>query len=179
MTLHREKPGGHSDGSDAITARQLNAWDVNLSRAIDGAEGGDYATNGPINIDDGSGGALNNLSIIGLLRFKLGAFLQLLVGTAIADSADLTLDPADGQYREFTAPTANRNHDMVAAGHTGKLLRLTRADAAGFGITIRRSGFAGSYIVLLSNPQSYALLYDDGTNWRLLSHANATPGAHA
>jgi len=119
------------------------------------------------------------------LQFIAGKLLDLSVGSQIANTSDnLTLDPADGQIREFEATSsAARDHEMRNAGAAGRFILFTNPGGNSHAITIRRSGFSGSYIVELpATPTDdfyAALLYDDGSNWRLGIGMNCSPGTDA
>jgi len=121
-----------------------------------------------------------NVASGGVMNFADGSLMEMSVGANISDSDQQTLTPLSGEVRRFADPTANRNHDMVAAGNIGRKLWLSRTGTGAFGIVIRRSGFAGAAIVTLpSATWSSVLLVDDGTNWRVAMHTGATPGAEA
>ena len=178
MTFTRAKPSGWTADVDTWTAFQANKVDLNASQGVDGTSGGSYTPSAAINI---TGSGLGNVDISGNMAILVGATLELVAGTAIADTDDQTLNPTGGLIREFAAPaSAQRDHDLVAAGNKGRLLWLTRPGSGANAIVIHRSGFSGAAIVTLpASTWSTALLYDDGAAWRLLNHADATPGAHA
>lgn len=191
MTFARVNPFGWTDDIATITAAHINGIDINQSRAIDGNAGGAYTPSGVVEID-GSGfksdnigdstvtGAMDAAATGGIFRALVGGFLELRHGANIADTDNLTLDPADGLIREFATQSGDRDHDLVAAGNDGRFLWLVAYDAVGRTFTIRRSGFAGASIVAMNvNPWSFAVLRDNGTNWRLLGGYSITPGTLA
>lgn len=181
MAFPRQKPTGYTDDVDVIKGSEATGIDTNQSNAIDGAAGGSYTPTGPINITDAGGGGLGDVDVTGTVTMKSGAMLEFTAGATISNTDNQTIDPADGLIREFAAPTAGqRDHDIVAAGNKGRMVWITRPSSGGNAIVIHRSGFAGAAIATLpASAWSSVLLYDDGTNWRLLDHADATPGAHA
>lgn len=178
MTFSRQKPLGYTDDLDVISAAEADGLDTNQSLAVDGAAGGSYAPSAAITI----GGA--GLTMDAPFVLNVGALLQLAVGVTIANVDNQTLGPTAGIVRNMAIPTGNHVHAMVAAGNAGSLLMIAINDTAGTNsVQINRSGFVGGppYIVLFPAGIAWkcALLYDDGTNWRLLGHYGCTAGSQA
>jgi len=159
-----------------IPASLLNALRVWFPDMLDGAAGGSWTPTSAITI---GGSGLTIASTAGLTVSATG-MLTLVPGGDITDSNNQTLGPANGMIQRFTNPIGARVHDMVAAGNNGRMVFLVRNATGAFNIDINRSGFGATYIVRLpASTWSAALLFDDGTNWRLLLGAGATAGAHA
>lgn len=170
---------GYSFGA-VLPSAHMTSITGQLPYAIDGNGGGSYSPTGAINISDASGGGLGNVDVMGAFEITTSGFLHLRHGPTIADSDNQTLTPAVGIMQEFAVPAGTRNHDIVAAGNDGRCFIVRRPATGAFGIIIHRSGFAGAAIVTLPlSTWAAALLYDDGTNWRLGLQGSCTLGADA
>lgn len=183
MTFFRAHPAAHVAGTDVYAPPELNAWDLNIARAVDGAAGGRCSPSAPI-IIGGAGLILTAATKLGATSAPdslrtTGYPVRLSYGGELPDADNLTLDPAAGIIRRFRDPTALRNHDLVAAGNVGSLLWLSTYVTNVWQIIVHRTGFVGAYVVMLQAGYSSALLYDDGTNWRLLYGLNVAPGVDA
>lgn len=174
MTITRVNPAGWTEGVDNITATQANQMDENHTHAVDGVGGGTYAPASAINVG-GSGVTMQGpLIMSGSLAVK-----QYRTTTA-TDVDNQTFGPTH-DIIVFPTPGAARDHDLVAAGTTGRTITFKRPATGNFDIQIRRSGFVGNDIVtLVALQNAVATVFDDGTNWRLLHFSpQATPGADA
>lgn len=167
-----------TDDDTVVPASYLNRIRVDIGNAIDGAGGGSYTPSSVINIQ---GAGFGTVDVVTLLEIKLGGQIVFPVGAQITDANNQTFTLAQGQVREFATPTGARVHDLSTTGvTTGSWIHFMRPAAGAFNIDINRSGFGGVYIVRLpAATWAAATVYYDGTNWRLRSHASATPGAHA
>lgn len=93
MTFTRVKPAGWTDDIDTITAAELNALDINITRAIDGNAGGSYSPSANINVTDGSGGGFGNMDFRGASIVRSGGTITMQSGSthAIASGATMTM----------------------------------------------------------------------------------------
>lgn len=168
-----------------VAASILNTWRTNISRAIDGNAGGTYTPTAPVIVNNGGGTSAietNDIDLTGIAAFTVGASMRLVKGAIIADAADKTLDPDDGLVQYFAQAAADRYHDVVAAGTSGRFFVLIKDNLAGFTINIHRTGHAvaaGDLIRLPAASWCSVILYDDGANWRVMIHVAGTIGTLA
>lgn len=174
MTLSDPTSGSGWSFGEVLASADLNTIALQQPDALDGAAGGSYTPSSAITVN-GSG------MVIGGSGLSLNGVLDLSVGSDISDTNNQTIDPADGTIQRFADTTGARDHDLVSAGNSGRLLLVMAAVRdSPEDITIRRSGYAGNYIVQLPySAWCWAILYDDGTNWRLGAHEGCTVGTDA
>lgn len=182
MTFVRANPGGWTDGTDGPTPKQLHHMQVNVSRALDGEGGGSYTPIGPINISDnaGAGGALGNVDVHGLMLFSSVARVALKPGS-LPNTDNQTLGIASGgQILRFVPSAAVRQHQMDNAGATpGDWIIFISTAGSGNTLSLYKAGAAPGYaagdliVQCAAGAHVCALLYFDGTDWRLGEHSPA------
>ncbi len=190
----KQWPTGLTDLVDIIKGLKLATLDTFVSRAIDGTGGGTYSPTTKIDITAAGGSGLGDVDEVGtftlksgsLLTSASGAFIKFIAGsildlplspTAIPDD-NSDVDPANGQIRLCTVPTAQQDHHLTASGNRGRWVLFVRPPTGNFSIIFHRPGSAAAIVTLPGNTWAFAFMFDDGTNWRL-GMTNGTPGAEA
>ncbi len=183
-------PQGLTNDVDVVDGPKLASVGAQLARALDMTGGGGYSPPAWIDILFGAGGGLRNLDFAGvartvaggILRVALGSFLELVpnMTVPIPDANGVVIDPAAGVVQFFTPPTAQRDYDLAAAGHVGRVLILVRPGAGNNPIILHRPMSAAAIVTLAANTWAACAVIDTGTVWRLLfTTAAGNPGADA
>lgn len=190
MTLTDPTSGAGYAFGEILPSADMTTIATQLPRALDGNLGGTYTPTAPIDLAGDFG--FGDVSVSGTLQFRAGAILNLNMGAqlglsvgAISDTDNQTLTPTAGIIQRLAVGPGDLAHQMVAPGNQGHVVILTRDGSGAGAIEINRNGsFAGGANLIVTfgaNNWGGALLYDDGTNWRLglYGGADITPGASA
>ena len=182
-------PQGLTNDVDTVDGPKLASVGAQLARALDMTGGGTYAPPSFVDILSAAGGGLRNIDFVGyaqamlggVLRVAIGGFLELVPSpNPIPDANGQVIDPAAGIVQFFAPPSAQRDYDLVAAGHRGRLVILVRPGAGNNPIIIHRPASAGAIVTLAANTWAAAAVIDTGIVWRLLlTTAAGNPGADA
>jgi hypothetical protein len=166
------------DGYGVVPAAPLNQWRTDIALALDGCAGGSYAPGAPINI---GGAGFGTIDVRTLSEVAVGGQRVFPVGATITDVDLQTVTLAQGQFREFATPTAQRDHYISETGAVpGSWIHLTRPATGNFPIILHRPAEAGAIVTLPNLTWSSATVYFDSSGlWRLLDTSAGTPGAHA
>lgn len=170
-----------------ITEAQINAIQDDAAAAIDGTAGGSYTPTGDIDITDGAGGAFGDIDVHGQIHLNtVASRLTFKFGTLPTTDNQSIGIASGGQIllMDDSNLTGTRDHDMDNTGALlGDFVIIGQTNGMVDVVTIRRpgSGWAGAAIVTFTTVlHGFAMLYFDGTNWRLGPYsANVTAGADA
>jgi hypothetical protein len=178
-------PEGFTPGISTLFQEAINRIDRYQARGFDTAAGGSYTPTQDIQVSGANGGGFGTVQVHEQLHFKGDDFARLtLTAGTLPNLNNQDIGIASGaQLLRFVAPGGVYSHDMDNTGAVlGDFLMLQRV-ANPNTITIHKDGssYAGPFIVQFpSNQFCSAMLYFDGTDWRLgMYSANCVVGVDA